>query len=291
MNGTDITTGMDPGDFTEESLDVEVALPDSVASAQEQASSDIALSMRGLVKVFDGFVACAGINLDIPTGSFYGIVGPNGAGKTTMLSMATCMLTPTEGTAFIHGVDVWQDQVFAKRALGVLPDGVRTFDRLSGPELVTYSGLLHGLETEVARSHTQDLIRALGLDEAGDKLVTDYSAGMRKKVLLACALVHSPSVLVLDEPFESVDPISAKTILTMLNSFRSRGGTVILSSHVMDTVQRICSHVAIIDHGHVRAAGTLAEVEDGTDLSTRFEQLVGGVREGGDLSWLAPSSD
>ncbi|OKL50337.1 ABC transporter ATP-binding protein [Boudabousia marimammalium] len=258
---------------------------------QEKPHSEIALSIRGLVKVFGDFVACAGMNLDIPAGSFYGIVGPNGAGKTTMLSMATCMLTPTAGTALVHGVDIWKDSAYAKRTLGILPDGVRTFDRLSGGELVTYTGLLHGMEPEVVRSRTTDLLQALGLDTAGDKLVMDYSAGMRKKILLACALVHSPSVLVLDEPFEAVDPISAKTILNMLNHFRSRGGTVILSSHVMDTVARICSHVAVINQGQVVASGTLAEVEDGMDLFTRFENLVGARSEGGDLAWLAPSSN
>ncbi|AOZ73000.1 ABC transporter [Boudabousia tangfeifanii] len=250
-----------------------------------------ALSMRNLVRVFGDFVACRDISLDIPRGSFYGIVGPNGAGKTTMLSMATGMLQPTAGQVSVLGVNVWQDSEKAKALLGVLPDGVFTFDRLSGPDLVTYTGLLHGLPANLVRERTADLLNALGLEDAGDKLVLDYSAGMRKKILLACALVHSPSVLVLDEPFESVDPISAATIKEMLHSFCQKGGTVILSSHVMDTVQKICTHVAVIDHGVVKAAGTLSEVAQGQDLDTRFEELVGRHREGGDIAWLAPSLD
>ncbi|SPT53843.1 Daunorubicin/doxorubicin resistance ATP-binding protein DrrA [Actinomyces bovis] len=250
-----------------------------------------ALAMRGLCKAFGPKIAVNMLSLDVPTGAVYGVVGPNGAGKTTTLSMATGLLLPDQGTAFVHGVDVWAQPAQAKARLGVLPDGMRTFDRLSGAELVSYSGLLRGLDRETVLARTKQLLEVLGLVDTGDKLVADYSAGMRKKVNLACALVHSPSVLVLDEPFEAVDPVSAQTIQAILLDFAKAGGTVVISSHVMATVQRLCTHVAVIAAGRVLAAGTTAEVAAGQDLDARFAQLVGAPTQHEELSWLRPSSN
>lgn len=249
-----------------------------------------ALHLWGLTKRFGRKVAVDRLSLPIPAGSFYGVVGPNGAGKTTSLNMATGLLRPDAGTAFVHGTDVWADPARAKPMLGVLPDGVRLFDRLTGPELVTYAGLLRGMSTEQARAHAAELIEVLGLTEAGGALVADYSAGMTKKAALACALVHAPRVLVLDEPFESVDPVSAAGIRGILEDFVGRGGTVVLSSHVMDLVQRLCSHVAVLAQGQVVAAGSMPEVRAGQDLETRFAQLVGAGSVSAGLSWLRPSS-
>ncbi|MDO4899065.1 ABC transporter ATP-binding protein [Actinomyces sp.] len=249
-----------------------------------------ALVLDSLAKAFGRKTAVNLLSLSVPVGSVYGMVGPNGAGKTTTLSMATGLLVPDAGRALVHGVDVWADPRRAKVLLGVLPDGLRTFDRLSGLELVTYSGLLRGLDRDVVVPRATQLLHVLDLWDAGTTLVADYSAGMRKKVHLACALVHSPSVLVLDEPFEAVDPISAKTIRKILTDFAASGGTVVISSHVMATVQRLCTHVAIIDQGRVVAAGTTAEVAAGGDLEDRFAQLVGAQASGEELSWLRPSS-
>jgi ABC-2 type transport system ATP-binding protein len=236
-------------------------------------------------------VAVRGIDLDVPRGSFFGLVGPNGAGKTTTLSMVSGLLRPDAGKAFVLGRDVWTDPVAAKRLLGVLPDGLRTFDRLTGLQLITYAGLLRGLPRQLAAERAGELVAALGLREAHGKLVVDYSAGMTKKVTLASALVHAPRVLVLDEPFEAVDPVSAATIRRILNDFVGAGGTVILSSHVMDLVERICSHVAVIADGQVRAVGTLDEVRGAGSLEDRFVDLVGGSTEVEGLSWLRTSSD
>jgi len=161
--------------------------------------------MRGLVKAFDRKVAVDRLSLDIPVSSFYGIVGPNGAGKTTSLSMATGLLRPDAGQVLVHGVDVWTQPQRAKTLLGVLPDGLRTFDRLNGLELVTYSGLLRGLERDVVVPRATELVKVLGLWDAGTTLVADYSAGMRKKIHLACAMVHSPSILGPDEPFPGLE--------------------------------------------------------------------------------------
>jgi len=250
-----------------------------------------ALSMKNLLKRFGQNTAVNDLSLDIPTGSFYGIVGPNGAGKTTSLSMATGLLRPDAGAAAIHDVDVWGEPAQAKGLLGVLPDGVRLFDRLTGRELLTYAGLLRGMPSEVVAERTDELLGVLDLQDAAKVLVSDYSAGMRKKAALGCALVHAPSVLVLDEPFESVDPVSAAAIRALLKEFVDAGGTVVVSSHVMDLVQRMCSHVAVIAHGHLLAAGTVAEVSGEVDLETRFTELVGAPTHEGGLSWLRPSSN
>ena len=262
----------------------------ALAGAPPSPASVPALQLVELVKTFDRKVAVDRLSLDIPVSSFYGIVGPHGAGKTTSLSMATGLLRPDAGRALVHGVDVWAEPLRAKALLGVLPDGLRTFDRLNGLELVTYSGLLRGLERDVVVPRATELVKVLGLWEAGTTLVADYSAGMRKKVHLACAMVHSPSILVLDEPFEAVDPISAQTIQAILRDYAAAGGTVVISSHVMATVQRLCDHVAIINAGRVVVAGTTEQVAAGADLEQRFTELVGAQVRTEGLSWLRPSS-
>ena len=245
-----------------------------------------ALEMRGLYKRFGPTIAVAGVDLDIPAGSFYGVVGPNGAGKTTMLSMATGLLTPDHGTVHVLGVNLWQEPARAKPMLGVLPDGLHTFDRLTGAELISYAGMLRGLDPAVVRVRRDDLLAALDLDAASRVLVTDFSAGMKKKIALACALVHAPRVLVLDEPFEAVDPVSAGAIRRILVAFVGTGGTVVMSSHVMALVERLCDRVAIVGHGRILAEGTLDDVRNGMDLEQRFVTLVGDQAEHRDLEWL-----
>ncbi|MBN9139491.1 MAG: ABC transporter ATP-binding protein [Micrococcales bacterium] len=248
-----------------------------------------ALALTGLVKRFGQKTAVDGIDLVVPTGSFYGLVGPNGAGKTTTLSMATGLLRPDAGTASVHGVDVWADPVAAKRMIGNLADGVRLFDRLTGEQLITYTGMLFSLPREEVAVRTADLLRLMDLGEAAGTPVADYSAGMTKKVALACALVHAPRLLVLDEPFESVDPVSAANIEDVLRSYTGSGGTVIVSSHSMDLVQRMCDHVAIVSAGRVLVAGTVDEVRAGATLQDRFLELVGGRTRSEGPAWLRQS--
>ena len=249
-----------------------------------------AIEIRGLTKAFGQKVAVDRINLDIPSGSFYGLVGRNGAGKTTTISMVTGMLMPSEGTAYVRGIDMWTDPLKAKAHLGVLPDGVHLFDKLTGEQLITYSGYLHGIDKETVASRVKDLLTAMDLTDAAGRAVADYSAGMTKKIALAAALVHAPSVLILDEPFEAVDPVSAANIQDILRGFVASGGTVIISSHVMDLVQRLCDHVAVMDSGRILAAGTVDEVRAGMSLEERFVQLVGGRTSSEGLSWLGTSS-
>ena len=249
-----------------------------------------AIEIRGLTKAFGQKVAVDRINLDIPSGSFYGLVGRNGAGKTTTISMVTGMLKPNEGTAYVRGIDMWADPLKAKAHLGVLPDGVHLFDKLTGEQLITYSGYLHGIDKETVASRVKDLLAAMDLTDAAGRAVADYSAGMTKKIALAAALIHAPSVLILDEPFEAVAPVSAANIQDILRGFVASGGTVVISSHVMDLVQRLCDHVAIMDSGRILAAGTVDEVRAGASLEERFVQLVGGRTSSEGLSWLGTSS-
>ncbi|MGO2362065.1 MAG: ABC transporter ATP-binding protein [Brachybacterium tyrofermentans] len=246
-----------------------------------------ALSIRGLRKTFGKTEVVHGISLDVPRGSFYGMVGPNGAGKTTTLSMATGLLRPDAGTAHVLGTDMWADPTTAKAQLGVLADGLRTFDRLTGRELLTYVGLIRGMEADVVDQRSASLLAALDLEGEDGKLVVDYSAGMTKKILLACALLHAPRLLILDEPLEAVDPVSAQVIRKILTAYVDGGGTVVLSSHAMELVEGLCSHVAIIADGVLMADGTLDEVRQGGSLGQTFIDLVGGgdVAEGS-LSWL-----
>ncbi|MDO5662981.1 MAG: ABC transporter ATP-binding protein [Brachybacterium sp.] len=247
-----------------------------------------ALSLRGLSKSFDGTEVVHGVDLDVPRGSFYGLVGPNGAGKTTTLSMATGLLRPSAGSAHVLGIDMWAEPARAKAEIGVLADGLRTFDRLTGEELLTYIGLLRGMDPDVLAERIASLLRALDLADETGKLVVDYSAGMTKKILLACALIHSPRLLVLDEPLEAVDPVSAQVIRSILRHYVAAGGTVILSSHVMELVENLCDHVAIIAHGELLVHGTLDEVRRGGSLVDRFIELVGGGQvDDEELSWLA----
>ncbi|MFC9559384.1 ABC transporter ATP-binding protein [Agromyces sp. NPDC056965] len=261
------------------------------ARSAPPATAPKVLAIEGLVKKFGENTAVDGISLDVRAGSFFGIVGPNGAGKTTTLSMVTGLLRPDAGTVRIHDIDAWANPRAAKRATGVLPDRLRLFDRLTGAQLLYYSGVLRGLDSRTVRERSADLIAAFGLDDAVDRLVADYSAGMTKKIALACAMIHSPRLLVLDEPFESVDPVSAANLTEILERYVAGGGTVVLSSHGMDLIERVCDSAAIIVAGRVLAAGTLDEVRAGQTLEDRFVELAGGRKAAEGMEWLHSFSD
>src|SRR3954451_23768012 len=225
-----------------------------------------AVVVRGLTKRYGEKVAVAGLDLDVPHGCFYGLVGPNGAGKTTSIRMMTALLRPDGGSVWIESHHVWSDPVAVKATIGVLPDEFRLFDRLTGAELLDYCGLLRGMAPATVAERTDELLDVLDLRTAADTLVVDYSTGMRKKVALAAALLHAPSVLFLDEPFEAVDPVSTRAIRAVLERFTDAGHTVVFSSHVMEVVERICDRVAIINHGRVIAEGGIDELRGGRRL-------------------------
>jgi ABC-2 type transport system ATP-binding protein len=247
-----------------------------------------ALELAGLVKRFGDMVAVDHIDLRVPAGSFFGLVGPNGAGKTTSLLMAVGLLRPDGGTARIFGRDVWTDPVGAKALIGVLPDGMALPERLTGREILRYLGLLRGMPRDTVEQRADELLRVLELDHAETTAVVDYSTGMRKKITLATALLHSPRLLLLDEPFEAVDPVSAATIRTILQRFVAGGGSVIFSSHVMALVERLCDHLAVINKGTVVASGSLDAVRGSQSLEDAFVDIVGAHAGGSEgLSWLA----
>ncbi|MFF9477885.1 ABC transporter ATP-binding protein [Streptomyces sp. NPDC014733] len=253
-----------------------------------------AVQLRGLTKRFGEQTAVAGIDLTLPAGRFIGLVGPNGAGKTTTLSMITGLLRPDSGEVLIGGHDVWRDPVAVKARIGVLPEGLRLFERLSGRELLGYMGRLRGLSGAETDKRADQLLDVLGLSGSQHKLVVDYSTGMRKKIGLAAALLHNPEILFLDEPFEGVDPVSAQTIRGVLERYTSSGATVIFSSHVMELVESLCDWVAVIAAGRIRADGPLAEVRGAApSLQEAFLELVGAghrTRAGQDLDWLGGGS-
>ena len=268
-----------------------VAARPAAKRASVPITAEVALSVTGLSKTFGDTVAVDAIDLTVPAGSFFGFVGPNGAGKTTTLSMVTGLLRPDAGVVKIYGVDVWANPAVAKRSLGVLPDRLRLFDRLTGSEFLHHAGALRGLDRRTISSRVDDLERAFGIEHSAKRLVSDYSAGMVKKIAIAAAMIHSPRLLVLDEPFESVDPVSAEVVIDILKKFAAAGGTVVLSSHSMDLIERVCDAVAIIAEGRMLASGPIAEVLDGHSLEERFVELAGGATAVEGMEWLQSFSD
>ncbi|MGW1495324.1 ABC transporter ATP-binding protein [Streptomyces sp. NPDC002402] len=267
-------------------------MPDQAIGAETAGGARTAppaVRVEGLWKRFGEQIAVAGIDLTLPAGRFIGLVGPNGAGKTTTLSMVTGLLRPDQGRVKVSGHDVWRDPVEVKSRIGVLPEGLRLFERLSGRELLAYNGRLRGLPGEEVDRRAAQLLDVLDLAGAQHKLVVDYSTGMRKKIGLAAALLHNPEVLFLDEPFEGVDPVSAQTIRGVLERYTASGATVVFSSHVMELVESLCDWVAVMAAGRIRAQGPLAEVRgDAPSLQSAFLELVGanGRDTGASLDWL-----
>jgi ABC-2 type transport system ATP-binding protein len=246
-----------------------------------------AFEIAGLAKSFGDVVAVDGVDLRVEEGSFFGLVGPNGAGKTTLLSMAVGLLRPDAGSARVFGADVWRAPLDARRLMGVLPDGLALPEWLTGRELLGYLGRLSGMDAATLDERTEELLAVMDLLEAERTLVIDYSTGMRKKIGLAAALLRGPRLLVLDEPFEAVDPISAATLKAILGRFVAGGGSVVLSSHVMALVEQLCDSVAVMAGGRVVAAGSLDDVRGSSTLEEAFVRLAGAGEPGAEgLAWL-----
>ncbi len=272
---------------------IEVPTP-SIVRARERgriaAENPVVLRTEALTRVFGSVVAANEVSFAVHGGSLTGIVGPNGAGKTTTLSMVSGLLRPSSGRVTIGDVDVWSDGPAAKQLIGTLPDRLRLFDRLTGAQLLYYSGVLHGVAEANVAQRSAELAEAFGLESALDRLVSDYSAGMQKKIALACSMIHAPELLVLDEPFEAIDPVSAANVTDILEKYVAGGGSVIMSSHSLDLIQRICDHVVVIVDGSVVAKGTVDEVRAGVSLEERFTHLTKSEDEGKGLEWLRGSS-
>jgi len=221
------------------------------------------ISTEGLSRRFGELVAVDGIDLRVAPGQFFGFLGPNGAGKSTTIKMLTGLLAPTAGSIEILGLDLRKNSVEVKRQIGVVPEGMALFGRLTGSEFLNFAGRMYGLDRETAAQRSVELLDFMQLADQPKKLVTDYSHGMQKKLALAAAVIHGPKVLFLDEPFEGVDAIAAGTLKAMLQGMIARGATIFLTSHVLEIVERLCSHVAIINRGRLVARGSLEELRAG----------------------------
>ena len=251
-----------------------------------------AIETDGLVRRFGLQAAVDGVDLRVPLGSFYGFLGENGAGKSTTISMLTGLLAPTAGRMRVLGRDVGADGDEIKRRIGVVPDGMLLFDRLTGREHLVLVGRLYGLDRLEAGRRGDELLAAMELQDDARKLVADYSFGMRKKLALAAALIHGPELLFLDEPFEGVDAVSKASLTALLADLvHRRKLTVFLTSHVLEVVERLCDQVGIIHKGRLVAQGSLADVvatvPGGGNLTDAFVRLVGeGRGEARALSFL-----
>ena len=223
------------------------------------------ISTQRLTRRFGDLLAVDNVNLRVAPGQFFGFLGPNGAGKSTTIKMLTGLLAPSSGRIEILDIDLIAHPVEVKRQIGVVPEGMALFGRLTGSEFLNFAGRMYGLDRETAAKRTAELLDFMQLADQPKKLVTDYSHGMQKKLAMAAAVIHGPKVLFLDEPFEGVDAIAAGTLKAMLQGMIARGATIFLTSHVLEIVERLCSHVAIIHQGRLVAQGSLEELRAGVE--------------------------
>jgi len=222
-----------------------------------------AIAANALSRSFNGFTAVDRIDLNVEAGQFFGFLGPNGAGKSTTIKMLTGLLEPSGGNIQILGEDLIANPVEVKRHIGVVPEGMALFGKLTASEYLHFVGRMYGLDKPTTQQRTTELLEFMGLANEQKKLIADYSHGMGKKLALAAAVIHGPKVLFLDEPFEGVDAIAAGTLKNMLQGMIARGATIFLTSHVLEIVERLCSHIAIIHKGHIVANGSLDELRAG----------------------------
>lgn len=267
-----------------------------LATQEGLLKEEMAIVISDLLQIFGQKIAVNHLNLSVRRGEFFGFLGPNGAGKSTTIKMLTGLLRPTAGLAYVGGVNVWEDSLKARALMGVLPEYLNLYERLSGREFLTFAGHMYGLSKADIQRRSEELLHILTLSDDADKLVIDYSVGMRKKIALAAALIHRPQVLFLDEPFEGIDPVSSRVIRDILNDLTRHGTTIFFSSHIMEVVERLCTRVGIINQGILVAEGTLEELRsrasgEGRDatLEDIFLNVIGVQGENHNLSWLETS--
>jgi ABC-2 type transport system ATP-binding protein len=222
-----------------------------------------AIQTHGLTRRFGALTAVEDVTLSVAPGQFFGFLGPNGAGKSTTIKMLTGLLEPSAGTIEILGQPFGATALDLKRQIGVVPEGMALLGRLTAPEYLRFVGRMYGLDRLTTNQRTEELLDFMQLANETRKLVTDFSHGMQKKLAMAAAVIHGPKVLFLDEPFEGVDAIAAGTLKTMLMGMIHRGATIFLTTHVLEIVERLCSHVAIISQGRLVANGSIEELRAG----------------------------
>jgi ABC-2 type transport system ATP-binding protein len=249
----------------------------------------LAIETRGLTRYFDDFCAVDGIDLRVERGSFYGFLGPNGAGKSTTIKMLTGMLSPSKGEILVLGKNMLDpdEALEAKRCVGVIPENLALFDYLTATEYLTFVGRMYRVPQATIRSRIDELLPLLGLEAEIKKLALDYSHGMKKKLALAAALLANPDLLFLDEPFEGVDAVTSHVIRDLLAGYVARGSTVFLTSHVLEIVEKLCTHVGMIVQGKLVEQASLKELCQGGSLEQRFLEKAGAdAGSARTLSWL-----
>ncbi len=252
----------------------------------------ISIETSGLSKTFDAMVAVDGIDLRVEAGTFYGFLGPNGAGKSTTISMLTGMLAPSGGTAQILGYDLALNPLEIKQELGVVPEDLCLFQNLTAREYITFVARMYRVPPGEIDRRREELFSLLGLDDTGKKLVLEFSHGMKKKLALAAAVIHTPRLLFLDEPFEGIDAITSRTMRSMLQRMLENGVTIFLTSHILEIVERLCTHVGIINKGSLVRQCALAEFSGGQSLEDVFVEAVGDLEEQTlELSWLGENRE
>ncbi len=246
------------------------------------------MAVRDLRKVYGTKAAVDGLTLTVPRGCFFGFLGPNGAGKTTTIKMLMGLAAPTAGEIEMLGLRMPDDAVAIKRQIGLVPDDTLLFDQLTGPEFLAFSGRLYGLAPDLARERSRELLALFEMDGHEQKLIGEYSKGMRKRVAMAAALIHSPQLFLLDEPFEGVDAVGARLMKDILADRVRRGATIFLTSHVLDVVERLCDRVAIIHDGKLVIDEPMARLRTGSEtLEEIFVRVVGAAPRAADaLEWL-----
>ncbi len=255
----------------------------------EVQESNLVVRTTGLARTFGELKAVDDLHLAVEAGTIYGFLGRNGAGKSTTIKLLTGLLEPTSGVISLLGGNPLDpaEAVGIKRRVGVVPENLALFDLLTAREYLTFTGRMYLMERDTIDERTDELLAVLDLADRGKKLVTDFSHGMRKKLALAAALLPNPELLILDEPFEGIDVLTARTVRDLLTRLVDRGSTVFITSHGLEAVERLCTHVGIIDHGHLVHQGPLAELREGSSLEERFVQRVGAPESAtGRLRWL-----
>jgi len=263
--------------------------------------SETVIETCALRRTFGSLVAVDNLDLRVERQQLLGFLGPNAAGKSTTIKMLTGLLHPTAGSIRVLGLDLERHAVEVKRRIGVVPEGLALFERLTGTQLLNFVGRMYGLERDVAAQRAAGLLEFMDLRDAADQIVADYSHGMKKKLALAAAVIHRPEILFLDEPFEGVDAIAARTLKSMLQRFIERGGTIFLTSHVLEVVERLCTHIAIINSGRLVVSASIEDLRAGVALPNApaaaggstltleqiFLNVLGGARSHPEeLGWL-----
>jgi ABC-2 type transport system ATP-binding protein len=231
------------------------------------------IEFRSLSKRYGDFEAVSPLNLTITRGEFFGFLGPNGAGKTTTIRMMMGLLVPSGGSVFVDGLDCHGSDAKVKHHIGYLPDNPVFYDYLRGHEILEFVAEMHGCPRAEARQRARRMLSEWGLDDAGDEFAVNYSLGMKKKLGLACAVIHEPKVLILDEPINGLDPRSTREVNERLLQYAAQGTTVFVSTHLLDLAEKLCSRVGIIHHGKLIATGTLDEIRQATATQGSLEDV------------------